>query len=220
MNEDQFMKLFNYTQDQFNLVNQKLDDKASANDMQMALYFLDSIAKIQLYGVFFWYTAPMTKPDLISEFEYEGKMIVEWFDVFDKDKIPDFDWQQVYVIGNINGKVPVVMYENKGDNLPGGKTEPGESLNETILREIEEELNMGVISWEPLGYQRLTRPWGETPTYQFRAYAKLEKLNDFINDPGGSVIGYKLVKLDDLNKFINYGIVGNRLIESSRQFFD
>lgn len=162
----------------------------------------------------------MTKPDLISEFEYEGKMIVEWFDVFDKDKIPDFDWQQVYVIGNINGKVPVVMYEDKGDNLPGGKTEPGESLNETILREIEEELNMGVISWEPLGYQRLTRPWDETPTYQFRAYAKLEKLNDFINDPGGSVIGYKLVELDDLNKFIKYGKVGDRLIESSRQFFD
>lgn len=49
MSEDQFMKLFNYTQDQFNLVNQKLDDKASANDMQMVLSLLDSIVKILIY---------------------------------------------------------------------------------------------------------------------------------------------------------------------------
>lgn len=162
----------------------------------------------------------MIKPDLISEFEYEGKVIVEWFDVSAKDEIPDLDWQQVYIIGNFNNKVPIVMYDNKGDNLPGGKTEPGESLNETILREIEEELNMRVVSWEPLGYQRLTRPWDDTPTYQFRAYAKLEKIDDFCNDPGGSVIGYRLVELDDLNKFIKYGKVGNRLIASCRQIFN
>lgn len=49
MSEDQFMKLFNYTQDQFNLVNQKLDDKANANDMQMVLSLLDSIVKILIY---------------------------------------------------------------------------------------------------------------------------------------------------------------------------
>ncbi|MEI6850748.1 MAG: NUDIX domain-containing protein [Candidatus Saccharibacteria bacterium] len=162
----------------------------------------------------------MSQPDLVSEFEYKGKVIVEWFDVSEKDKIPDFDWQQVYIIGNFDGKVPIVMYDNKGDNLPGGKTEPGESLNETILREIEEELNMKVTSWEPLGYQKLTRPLDNTPTYQFRAYAELEKINEFTNDSGGSVIGHRLVELDNLNKFIKYGEVGNRIVESCRHFFN
>lgn len=162
----------------------------------------------------------MPKPDLISEFEYNGKVIVEWFDIFDKDKIPNLKWQQAYIIGNLDGKVPIVMYENKGDNLPGGKTELGETLGKTILREIEEELNMKVISWQPLGYQILTRPGDDTPTYQFRAYAKLEKIDDFVNDPGGSVIGHRLVELNDLNKFIKYGGVGDRLISNCRQFFN
>ena len=162
----------------------------------------------------------MIKPDLISEFEYEGKVIVEWFDVSEKDNIPDFDWQQAYIIGNFNGKVPIVMYNNKGDNLPGGKTEPGESLDETILREIEEEINMKVTSWKPLGYQKLTRPWDDTPTYQFRAYAELEKIGEFTNDPGGSVIGHRLVELDNLNKFIKYGKVGNRLVSICKRYFN
>ncbi len=92
----------------------------------------------------------MITPNLISEFEYDGKVITEWYDVLEKNKIPDFKWQQVYVIGNLNGKVPIVMYENKGDNLPGGKLERGETLDKTIMREIEEELNMKVVSWGSL----------------------------------------------------------------------
>lgn len=161
----------------------------------------------------------MTKPDLISEFEYEGKVIVEWFDVFKKEKIPDLEWQQVYMIGNLDGKVPLVMYANKGDNLPGGKIETGETLEQAITREALEEVNMKILSWKPLGYQKLTRPWDDAPTYQFRVYAELEKNGEFAKDPGGSVIGHKLVDLDDVNKHINYGDVGNRLIEDCRQFF-
>lgn len=161
----------------------------------------------------------MTKPNLISEFEYEGKVIVEWFDIISKDEIPNLNWQQVYIIGNINNKVPVVVYDNKGDNLPGGKTESGESINDTVHREVKEELNMRVLGWNPLGYQRLTRPWDNTPTYQFRVYAELEKIDEFTNDPGGSVIGHKLVELDDLNDFIRYGEVGDRLISICKHYF-
>lgn len=112
------------------------------------------------------------------------------------------------------------MYSGKDDNLPGGGVEPGENLEQTITREALEEVNMKVISWQPLGYQKLTRPWDNTPTYQFRVYAKLEKNGEFTNDPGGSVIGHKLVDLDNINKFINYGKVGDRLISSCKQFFN
>lgn len=161
----------------------------------------------------------MIKPDLISEFEYEGKVIVEWYDIFDIDKIPDLKWQQVYMIGNLDGKVPVVMYGDKGDNLPGGKLECNESIGEAAIREAQEELNMEVISWVPLGYQKLTRPWDDTPIYQFRVYAELRKIDEFSNDPGGSVIGHKLVDLDEVNRFIQYGDVGDRLISNSRKYF-
>jgi hypothetical protein len=47
MSEDQFTKLFKYMQGEFKLINQKLDGKASASDMQMILNLLDSIVKKQ-----------------------------------------------------------------------------------------------------------------------------------------------------------------------------
>ena len=163
----------------------------------------------------------MKKPDLLDEFYYEGDRIsVKWYDVRNKSEIPDLEWKQIYVIGNYNNKVPIVIYENKGNNLPGGHVEVGESLESAMHREIQEELNMRIVSWAPLGYQRLSRPGDKDLVFQFRVYAKLEKISDFISDPDGSVIGHKLVELDDVNKFINYGNVGVRLIINCKQFFN
>lgn len=163
----------------------------------------------------------MTEPDLLDYFYYEGDRItVKWFDVNEKSKIPNINWEQIYVIGNFNNKVPIVVYENKGENLPGGHVESGESLEKAMHREIEEELNMRIISWVPLGYQRLSRPEDTDIAFQFRVYAKLEKIGEFINDPDGSVVGHKLVELDEVNKLINYGNVGDRLITNCKQYFN
>ncbi|MEI6054311.1 MAG: NUDIX domain-containing protein [Candidatus Saccharibacteria bacterium] len=151
------------------------------------------------------------KPDLLDSFEYHGEHIdVEWFDVLSKDKIPNLPWQQVYAVGDLSGKVPIVMYENDNDNLPGGKTEPGETPDQTIKREIQEEINCSVISWEPLGYQCCSVKGGDK-VYQLRVFAKLEKNGEFESDPGGSVIGYHTINIDDLNKIIRWGLVGDRV---------
>ncbi len=163
----------------------------------------------------------MTKPDLIDEFIYEEDVIsVEWHDVQNKPDIPNLQWQQIYVIGNLKNKVPLVEYDGKANNLPGGHVEQGESLEDAMHREIQEELNMKIISWVPLGYQRLSKPGDRAVVFQFRVYAELEKIGEFINDPGGSVIGHKLVALNDVNNLIGYGKVGDRLIANCRQFFN
>lgn len=163
----------------------------------------------------------MGKLDLLDEFYYEGNRIsVEWHDIQNLSKIPDLKWQQIYIIGNYNNKVPIVIYENKGNNLPGGHVEAGESLETAMHREIQEELNMKIVSWVPLGYQRLSKPEDKDIVFQFRAYAKLEKIGEFINDPGGSVIGHKLVGLTELNQFIKYGKVGDRLVKKCKQYFN
>ncbi|MBC7764692.1 hypothetical protein H7Y29_03165 [Microbacteriaceae bacterium] len=47
MNDDQFMKLFKYIQDFRSEVNQKLDEKASAEDMKQILDTLDTMIKKQ-----------------------------------------------------------------------------------------------------------------------------------------------------------------------------
>lgn len=161
----------------------------------------------------------MRKPDLRSEYEYRGYVDVEWYDVFDKKDIPDLHWHQVYVVGNYLGKVPIVIYPNSQDNLPGGKTERDETLEETMTREIKEELNMRVLSWEPLGYQICTQRETGEASNQFRAYAQIEKIGEFTHDPGGNIIGHKLVEPEDINTHIKYGAVGERLIANAKHYF-
>lgn len=153
------------------------------------------------------------QPDLIDDFSYRGEKIdVKWFDISSKEDIPDLPWQQVYAIGDLDGKVPVVFYGGDArDNLPGGHVEPGESVEQTLVREIDEELNCEVLEWQPLGYQILTSEKHGT-VYQMRVFAKLKKLGEFKFDIGGSVKGYKLVELGDLNGYIDYRNVGKRLI--------
>lgn len=156
----------------------------------------------------------MPEPLIKDTFVYGDKTIeVEWFEVTNLDELPNEAWQQIYVIGHLMGKVPIVFYDDARANLPGGKTEVGESIDETIRRELAEELNCEVLKWHLLGYQRLTEPGVTTSVYQLRVFAKLHKIGEFEVDPGGSVVGYKVIDLQDLNKEIQYGKVGERMME-------
>lgn len=156
--------------------------------------------------------------DLKSSFIYNSTHIdVDWFDLIDK-KVPDLAWQQVYIIGDVNSKVPIVHYKTGDkDNLPGGKTEQGETVDNTIRREIKEEINCKVLSWYPIGYQKNKEPSGKV-AYQLRVRAKLEKVGNLTEDIGGSVVGYSLVDLDDLNGRIQYGDIGERMVSLIKEY--
>lgn len=159
----------------------------------------------------------MKSPDLVTGFNYRGTDItVDWFDILEKSKIPDLPWQQIYAIANLDGEVPVVLYENSKPNLPGGGVEECENLDQALKREILEELNCEVIEWQPLGYQvNKSEKYGEV--YQFRAVAKIKKLGEFKEDVGGSVIGYKTVKLTELNNIVQYGELGDRMVDLAKK---
>jgi len=93
----------------------------------------------------------MNNPDLLRESEYNEKQIrVNWFNLVGK-KIPNLKWRLVYAISDVDGLVPIVHYKDDHDNLPGGTAEPSETVEQTLIREIDEGLNMKVISWELLG---------------------------------------------------------------------
>src|SRR6218665_615245 len=132
----------------------------------------------------------MINPDIQSSFMLKDEFInVDWYDVGTIGELPDVQWQQVYVVGNVDGKVPVVHYaDSEIRNLPGGKfDEPGDTIDRVLDREMKEELNMRVLSWRPIGYQFLSnQKFGNK--YQLRVYAKLEPIGDFESDPGGGVV--------------------------------
>jgi len=164
----------------------------------------------------------MTKPDLQSSFIFKGETInVDWYDATNVDTLPDVEWEQVYAIGNVGGKAPVVHYANTNvRNLPGGKfDEPGDTIERVLSREMREELNMRVLSWQPIGYQFISnQKYGNA--YQLRVYAELEPIGEFESDPGGSVIGHSLIPIEQLNSYIQYGAVGERIINLVKEKFD
>lgn len=164
----------------------------------------------------------MNQPDLKSSFEFRGETInTDWYDVQDISEIPDLEWEQVYAIGNLGGKVPIVHYADSDvRNLPGGKfDEPGDTIERVLDREMREELNMHVLSWRPIGYQHLSnQKLGNA--YQLRVYAELERIGQFVSDPGGAVVGHSLVPIEELNSYIQYGAVGERIIKLVENEFE
>lgn len=146
-----------------------------------------------------------------SSFTYKDVFYSVIFESLLEKNIPDKKWSQVYVVGKIQNQIPIVKYNKKGVvsfNLPGGGVESGENAEETLRREILEELNMKVLDFSPLGYQVNTTPEGEK-FYQLRFFANLEKVGEFEKDIGGSVVGYKLENIKKLNSRINWGEVGD-----------
>lgn len=118
------------------------------------------------------------QPEIRSSFVYDNQTILaNWYTIANKADIPDLPWEQVYAITNLNNQVILVSSTNseKKFNLPGGHTEPGETIEQTITRELVEECNVRLLDWQPPGYQHLTKPDG-TSIYQFRVYARCEKI--------------------------------------------
>lgn len=167
-----------------------------------------------------WSVKDDMKPNLISSFEYNGgTYAVDWYDLDKEQSLSEIDWYQVYAVGSYEGKVPIVHYPNSQDNLPGGKVDPGETVEQALHREIEEELNMRILNWYPIGYQVVTHPSGRI-TNELRVYAAMEKIGEFVNDPGGHITGHSLVSIENLNSHIKYSSVGERIVERVRREYE
>jgi NUDIX domain len=160
----------------------------------------------------------MQTPVLHGQFTYKNILYHTDFYNLIGQEVPDLPWSQIYIIGNFRNLVPIVKYAHASDNLPGGGVKSHESIIQTISREAKEELNMAVKSWFPLGYQRVYDDQGNEG-FQLRVYAELEKLGEFTNDPDGSVIGYELIDIEELNNHIHYGEIGDFFIEQTKHLY-
>ena len=160
----------------------------------------------------------MQTPILHGEFIYKNvKYRTDFYSLIGQE-IPNLLWSQVYIIGNFQNQIPIVKYAHASDNLPDGGVKPNESIFQTINREAKEELNMAIISWFPLGYQKVYDDQKNTG-YQLRVYAKLKKLGEFTIDPDGSVIGYELINIEELNDYIHYGEIGVFLVNQTKHLY-
>lgn len=126
------------------------------------------------------------------------------YDHLDPDKI-----KQVYGVCFYQDKMVIVLNGKKKTwGLLGGKPEKGESIQQTLEREVKEESNMQVLKWRPIGIQEVTDPNGNI-YYQLRVACKVKPFGDC-----------DLIKLIDPLEYKNYfdwGEIGDKIINRASQ---
>ncbi|OGG93832.1 hypothetical protein A2609_01120 [Candidatus Kaiserbacteria bacterium RIFOXYD1_FULL_47_14] len=108
-------------------------------------------------------------------------------------------------------KLVIVYAEKKGSwGPPGGAIDPGEAIEEAVVREVLEETNMRVLKQRVFGYVEAFEP---ERTLQTRSVCIVEPIGEFVSDPDGDVTEIKLIDLKDINQYFDWGKNGERQLE-------
>lgn len=145
----------------------------------------------------------------------EYKLI--WHDADNFNDIKDRNLQQSYGVCFYNDKLVIVNNNGKW-SLVGGHIEIGESPEEALFREVQEETNMSVLKQIPIGYQEVINPDGTT-IYQLRSFCLVEPLGDFVKDPAGSVTEIRMIDPKDYKDYFNWGKIGDRIMERATEIY-
>ncbi len=150
------------------------------------------------------------QPDFRSHLTY--KNVDYRIDVHFKTDFPNLkNISQVYgVILNENNEILLVYGEQDGWILPGGSIEPGETLLDTLHREVYEEAAVIIDkhSITPLFYQDVFKKENKKwifDTTQVRYFAKVKCVEKFKKDPDGYIRLQKFVQYTELHKYLLWG---------------
>lgn len=156
--------------------------------------------------------------ELKSKYYRDGRVFD--FRYFDVDQFTEKEFTkctQIYGVCFYNDKIVIVLNgKNQTWGLVGGHPEDGEKIEEAFMREVQEETNMRVLSWRPVGIQEVTNPEGEI-AYQFRVVAKVEPLGEFICDPAGTITQIKLIDPTEYKAYFDWGEIGDHIVTRAMQ---
>jgi len=155
----------------------------------------------------------MKSPLITKEHSGESGVtyILEYFECDSFDHLPQDEITQCYAVAFHGDKI-VIVHNGKKDTwgLVGGSVEKGETLEQTLFREIKEESNMKVISYKPIGYQKVTDKVNpQKPFYQLRYFAKVEPYGAFESDPAQSVDRILEINPADYKKYFDWFEIGD-----------
>lgn len=158
---------------------------------------------------------------LKTKFLSDGKEYdVTYHDADTFEDLPKEKINQVYGICFCDGKLLIGRRARNGQwGHLGGHPEKGETLEQALHREIQEESNMRVVRSQPIGYQISNGPegWREI---QLRYCCIVEPIGEFVRDPdlhaGGGIDAIKLIPPAAYKDYVHWGEIGDRLMERAR----
>ncbi len=139
--------------------------------------------------------------------------IFEYEDMDSFDSLPLEECRQCYGVCFYGDQMAIVYNSNQQHwGLVGGTIEPGETREETLIREIKEESNMEVLSFQPIGAQKAIDTRDGSFVYQLRYMCIVKPYGEFVSDPGGHVSEVKLIDPKDYKKYFDWKEIGERII--------
>lgn len=149
---------------------------------------------------------------------YKGNTGVEYiFEYSDADSFEDLDMSkctQAYGVCFCGDQI-VIGYNGKKKTwgLIGGTIEKAERPEQTLKREIQEELNMEVLSFLPIGVQKVFDTRDDSFHYQLRYSCLVRPYGPFVFDPADSISEIKFIDPQDYKQYFDWGSIGDRIIE-------
>ncbi|MEN9405123.1 MAG: hypothetical protein RLY47_82 [Candidatus Parcubacteria bacterium] len=152
-------------------------------------------------------TQPHTSWDGTTEY------VVEYEDADNFDALEYEKCRQAYGVCFCEGKLVIGFGGKKNSwGLIGGTIEEGENFEQTLRREIIEESNMKIISFKPIGYQKVVDLKDQSFIYQLRYACVVEPIGTFESDPAGGISEIKLIDPKEYKKYFDWGEIGERII--------
>lgn len=144
--------------------------------------------------------------------------------LYEYQNVDSFDglenWKQIYGVCFVGDKMVIVKDGKSGTwMLPGGRPEEGENFEQALKREIQEESNMEVLSWGPVGFQHCTDSSGKEYN-QLRTWCVVRPYGEFVSDPGGNTSEIKLVDPNDYKTYFDWGEIGDEIVKRSVELKD
>lgn len=130
------------------------------------------------------------------------KCDVHYFDASHFDDIPNELILKAHAVCFWNNKMLIVNHPGWNIwGIPGGTREIGESIEQTLIREILEETNCEVLDYIPTGYLKIITPENDIH-YRAQYICNVKPVGEFKFDIGGNIDKIKWIDPNDFKKYI------------------